>query len=89
MFSVYVVVVGSCLIIFCQQLALLGAEGELAELHEAYTLVCDELQEQRLAMTSAMAQCQVLQQQLAGCSTIGGTNGTKQYFRSPNSKFCF
>ena len=36
----------------------------LNELHDAYTMVCDELQEQRLAMTSAMAQCQALQQQL-------------------------
>ena len=28
------------------------------------TLVCDELQEQRLAMSTAMAQCQSLRQQL-------------------------
>jgi len=48
-----------------------GAEAELAELHDAYTLVCDELQEQRLAMNTAMAQCQSLRQQLDSQSGAG------------------
>ena len=45
-----------------EQLA--AVEAELVELHDAHTMVCDELQEQRLAMTAAMTQCQSLQQQL-------------------------
>ena len=49
----------------------MGAEAELAELHDAYTLVCDELQEQRLAMNTAMAQCQSLRQQLDSQSGAG------------------
>ena len=48
-----------------------GAEAELCELHDAYTLVCDELQEQRLAMSTAMAQCQSLRQQLDSQSGAG------------------
>ena len=48
-----------------------GAEAELGELHDAYTLVCDELQEQRLAMSTAMAQCQSLRRQLDSHSGTG------------------
>ena len=33
-------------------------------MHEAYTLVCDELQQQRGAMGGAMAECAELQRQL-------------------------
>ena len=41
-----------------------ASETELGELHEAYTLVWDELQEQRAAVNSAMSQCVALQRQM-------------------------
>eukprot|EP00966_Prymnesium_polylepis_P168858 3904132-Prymnesium_polylepis.1 len=46
------------------QQELRGSEAELGELHGAYALVWDELQEQRAAVNSALAQCVALQRQL-------------------------
>ena len=46
------------------QQELRASETELGELHEAYTLVWDELQEQRAAVNSAMSQCVALQRQM-------------------------
>ena len=46
------------------QAALRASEAEVGELHDAYTLVWDELQEQRAAVNGAMAQCVELQRKL-------------------------
>ena len=59
-----------------------ASEGELTELHEGYTLVWDELQQQRAAMKAAHAQCQALQAQVDKAEMVRSTPRTE---RVPNS----
>ena len=47
-----------------------ASEAELAELHDGYTLVWEELQHQREAMAKAMAQCEALQAQVDASAAL-------------------
>jgi len=59
-----------------------ASEGELNELHEGYSLVWDELQQQRAAMTAARAQCQALQEQIDAAQSSRATPRTDRSTRS-------